>query len=435
MFLHSRFLFGDICHLSGYLKSLNMSNRRHKSRKRSRSRSPSSRQNSVSSPGAQHGGSPPKRRKDENDSLQKILQSIESLSSRIDSLESRANRPETITDTDDDALSIMAGETSGLEISEPLATEASFETATSPVRVPTEPIKAPVEPIKAPVAPIKAPVAPIKAPTESNKTSDEAENSAKPSDDHGLFDPVAKSTSWKPSSSFSKFLDTNFRRKLSYQQSLVIMDDWATPEVDALAAPTLDQQLLNQVPFKVKKFVQERDKEMFNVQRAFLNATGPLCGLHDCIENDSTPSYEEIKVALEQALCLLGSANAQLSILRRQRVLAAINRSRTNLAELPLPNAKSWLFGDDFPSLASKQAELSRGLTKNLAQTTGKSFPRRSNSAQSHSRRRGDTFNKYQSTGYSNPSKSQSNYQGPRSKNGFFRPPHQKGRQPDSQSA
>jgi hypothetical protein len=36
------------------------------------------------------------------------------------------------------------------------------------------------------------------------------------------------------------------------------------------AAPKLEQQLLNEVPFKVKKFVQERDKEMFNVQRAFL---------------------------------------------------------------------------------------------------------------------------------------------------------------------
>ena len=121
------------------------------------------------------------------------------------------------------------------------------------------------------------------------------------------------------------------------------MEDWATPEVDALSVPKLDQQLLNQlqVPFKAKKFVQERDKEMFNVERAFLNATGPLCGLHDCIENDSAPTYEEIKVALEQALCFLGSANTQLSVLRRQRVLAAINRSRTNLAELPLLNAKS----------------------------------------------------------------------------------------------
>ena len=103
-----------------------------------------------------------------------------------------------------------------------------------------------------------------------------------------------------------------------------------------------------------------------------------------------------------------------------ERILAAINRSRTNLAELPLPNAKSWLFGDDFPSLASKQAELSRSLTKNLAQTSGKSFSRRSNSSLSQSKHRGETFNKYQSTGYSNPSKSQSNYQGPRSKIGFF---------------
>jgi len=134
---------------------------------------------------------------------------------------------------------------------------------------------------------------------------------------------------------------------LCYQPSLGILDDWATPEVDTLSALKLEQQ------FKVKEFVQERDKEMFNVQCAFLIATGPLCGLHDCIENDSAPLYEEIKVAFEQVIYLLGSANAQLSILKRQRVLAVINRSRTNLAELPLPNAKSWLFGDDFPSLAS----------------------------------------------------------------------------------
>ena len=119
----------------------------------------------------------------------------------------------------------MAGETSGLDICEPSATEASFKTATLP-------LGAPVEPIKAPVEPIEAPVAPIKAPTESAKTPDEVETSANSSVDHGLFDPVAKSTSWKPSTSFSKFLDTNFQRKLSYQQSLVIMDDWATPDVD-----------------------------------------------------------------------------------------------------------------------------------------------------------------------------------------------------------
>ena len=305
--------------------------------------------------------SPPKRRRDpEDDTLQRFLHSIESLSGRLDSLESRSNQLESVTDTDIDVLSVMADDTSSLmEINDPLATEKSLETSSLPKGAPVEPIEASVEPIKAPVKPIKAPVEPVEAQQESSKTADEAANL-----DHGLFDPVVQSSSWKPSSPFSKFLESNFRRKLTYQQSLVILEDWATPKVDSLSAPKLDQQLLNQVPTKLKKFVQERDKEMFTIQRALLNTTGPLCGLHDCIENGSAPSYEEMKLALEQPLCLLGSAITQLSILRRQRVLASINKSRINLTELPLPKAKSWLFGDDFPSLASKQAELSRGLTK-----------------------------------------------------------------------
>ena len=82
-------------------------------------------------------------------------------------------------------------------------------------------------------------------------------------------------------------------------------------------------------------------------------------------------------------------------------------------------NAKPRLFGDDFPSLASEQAEMSRGITKNLAQTTGKPFSRRSNCPQFQSKHLGDTFTKYQSTGYSIPSKYQSN-EGPRSKKWAF---------------
>ena len=144
------------------------------------------------------------------------------------------------------------------------------------------------------------------------------------------------------------------------------MDDWVTPEVDALFAPKRNQQLLNKVPLKVKKVCTRKDKEMVTVHRAFLNARSPHCGLHDGIKNNSAPTCEEIKVVLEQALCLLGSANAQLSILRHQRVLVAINCSRTNLAELPLPNAKSWLFGNDSPSLALKTGRIVKGPYENF---------------------------------------------------------------------
>ena len=58
--------------------------------------------------------------------------------------------------------------------------------------------------------------------------------------------------------------------------------------------------------------------------------------------------------------------------------MPAINKAKINLGELRFPNAKKLLFGDDFPSLASKQADLSHGLSKTLSLTTGHQFPQRS---------------------------------------------------------
>ena len=348
-----------------------MSSKRHKSK---RSRSPSSRRNS-SEDRSNHS---PKRRRNEDEPLQKILKSIDSPAKRMKTLESQQLQRDLIPSVsgvheghEDDSLSIMA------DIAD-LDHSPSHEASTEPIKAPTEPIKASTEPIKAPVGPNGAPqTLNVSSSEPCIKAQEDSANAENISEDHSLFDPLASTSSWTTSASFSKFLETNFRRKLSYQQSLVILEEWAIPEVDAFQAPKRDQQLLNQVPTNVKKFIQKRDKEMFAVQRAFLNATGPLCGLHDCIDTGSSPSYEEIKLALEQSLCLLGTANTQLSIFKRQRVLAAINRSRLNLPELPLPNAKTWLFGDDFPSLASKQAELSTGLTKNLSQSANRPLAKR----------------------------------------------------------
>ncbi|XP_028410226.1 uncharacterized protein LOC114532832 [Dendronephthya gigantea] len=182
-----------------------------------------------------------------------------------------------------------------------------------------------------------------------------------------LYDPEASATSWAPSSEFTTFLEKNFRRRLSYDQVCDILDEQAVPAVDALLAPTLDQSMLHHVAPQNKKFLQERDKELANVQRSMLNATGPLCSLHDQLEQGGNLAPSELKIILEQTLCLLGSANTQLSTLRRKKILASINKSKIDLANQPLPNARKSLFGEDFPSIASKEAELSRGLAKNLA--------------------------------------------------------------------
>ena len=97
-----------------------------------------------------------------------------------------------------------------------------------------------------------------------------------------------------------------------------------------------------------------------------LNITGPLCCLHDALCSDQDVSKDDIKSILEQSLCLLGSANFQFSALRRKKILVAINKEKIGLADQPLPNAKRLLFGDNFPSIASKQEDLSRGLAKYL---------------------------------------------------------------------
>ena len=122
--------------------------------------------------------------------------------------------------------------------------------------------------------------------------------------------------------------------------------------------------MLQHVAASNKKFIQERDRELAGIQCAMLNATGPLCTLHDQLEQGVT-LQSQINFAANTLSC--GDANTKLSTLRRKKILASINNSKIDLATQPLPNAKKWLFGDDFPSITSKEAELSRGLAKNLA--------------------------------------------------------------------
>ena len=134
-----------------------------------------------------------------------------------------------------------------------------------------------------------------------------------------LYDHDNTNLSWAPSEVFTSFLEKNFRRKLSYDQIGEIFEQQSVPAVEALVAPTLDQNVVQHIAFHNKKFVQERDKELQTVQRALLNTTGPLCTLYDRLESGSIVDHAILKTIVEQALCLLGSANTQLSILRRKK--------------------------------------------------------------------------------------------------------------------
>ena len=74
----------------------------------------------------------------------------------------------------------------------------------------------------------------------------------------------------------------------------------------------------------MKQFVQERDRNVCCSACLFLCFRPYLLR---AIESGTCSTYEEIKFALERTLWLLGSANTQLSFLRWQRILAAIQRA------------------------------------------------------------------------------------------------------------
>lgn len=131
---------------------------------------------------------------------------------------------------------------------------------------------------------------------------------------------------------------------------------------------------------------------MASVQKAILNITGPLCCLHDALTSNKDVPKEDVQSIMKQSLCLLGSANYQFSTLRRKKVLVATNKDKMALAD------QRMLFGDDFPSIASKQADLSRGLSKNLASGPAKRPRQGSMRTPNRVRPKSSAYNKFQGT-------------------------------------
>ena len=145
--------------------------------------------------------------------------------------------------------------------------------------------------------------------------------------------------------------------------------------MDACVAPILDKNILNYIPSNQKKFVEQRDRDLALVQRAMLNAAAPLCCLHDRLESNEDIPKNELLCALQQSLCLLGSANHITTTLRRKKILAAINPDKVQLAEQEFPKVGKLLFGEDLPNLAAKHSELTKSLSKNLQKPYGKTQP------------------------------------------------------------
>ena len=132
--------------------------------------------------------------------------------------------------------------------------------------------------------------------------------------------------------------------------------------------PKLNKAIADQIPKNYKKSIENRDKELIKVQRHVLSVGAPLTALHDMLESRQKLSHEELLNIVERAICLLGNAANSISVLRRSKILYAINPAKISLAEAPFPNAGKQLFGNNITKIAADSADIVRNLQKNLNQ-------------------------------------------------------------------
>ena len=187
--------------------------RKRKSRSHSRSRHSDDRDSASS---------PERRPSMDDDKLESILQTLQSLqndvtncNSRLALFESRFEQQKTALErdciTDYDAIFLLGSEDIALDcVNEEGAIKPSNE-AELPTNEATEP---------------------------SNGTSSSGivNSSSNENTEGACYDPDASVTCWKPSKDFSSFLEKNFRRKLSYDQVLDVLETKSVPSVDALAS-------------------------------------------------------------------------------------------------------------------------------------------------------------------------------------------------------
>ena len=166
------------------------------------------------------------------------------------------------------------------------------------------------------------------------------------------------------SSSFTTTLPNVERRK--------IRNAFPTPEVQQTRCPRLDSIFKSS---SIKSEVKTCDAELARVQAFVLDPVVPLTNMLHHLENEEY-SVEDARSDLTDALRLLGNASAQISRIRRKKVIKALNPDIQDLAEEDelYKCAAPYLFGTGFEQRMKDRAESIKLLTKAKAPPPKKFF-------------------------------------------------------------
>lgn len=186
-----------------------------------------------------------------------------------------------------------------------------------------------------------------------------------------------------------------------------LADSFSLPKVAVTRTPSLDSVMSAQCSKNTKTL----DKALARIQTLNSDALAPLTELLEQINGEKEVTIDQVGYAVESAITLLGNASAQMSTLRRQKVLEEYNRDLLSFAqgrEAEFLAAAPQLFGPKFPGDATEHLEQLAALRKAKAPTssTNTSVFRKATNYQSGGRQR-SFAPRPRPTPYARPTKSQ----------------------------
>ena len=160
------------------------------------------------------------------------------------------------------------------------------------------------------------------------------------------------------SESNASLVTSSFGSTISNGERRRVRSAFPTPEVKATRCPKLDPV------FKTKSKAETKtaDAELARIQAFVHDPVGPLVqllhGLDTEEEAEPRISADDARVAVKDAIRLLGNASAQISKLRRKKVLKKMNPDIQDLADEDIfQEAAPDLFGSEFEKRMRKRAK------------------------------------------------------------------------------
>ena len=155
-----------------------------------------------------------------------------------------------------------------------------------------------------------------------------------------------------------------------------LVDSFALPKVAVTKTPELDKIMAAQC----SKSTKSNDQALARIQALNSDSLGPLTELlellNKSVEEDVLDLQERVGYTVESAITLLGNAFAQMSVLRRQKVLEEYNKELLTFAqgrEAEFLKAAPELFGPKFPRDATEHLDQLAALQKAKASSTSSS--------------------------------------------------------------